>query len=176
MSDTEFPYTVNDLDEKWQFISPAGRLETVTRITTTPAGLFTLVWTDKTTDLGWLLRSSQGVHAYPPRPLMPADPTLFLRMIDAKATSTCRARMWVVLAAKTARFPWSDSTDMSVHAEYLGKGLGWRVMHRGVTDASFQLESEPFPDKASARARVKELMRLLGKGLNLKVGPDMPSE
>lgn len=164
--------TADRLGEGWRWLSPANRVETVTRVRWSEHSSYVTIWTDRVRgDPGWWVHGATHVDAAPPDYPSAGTPKV-LRMIDTGRMRNSGSRLWVVLDYEQARWPWSSSwTDMGIHAEHLGQGKGWTVQYRPTAESPIVVED--IPDKAKAKARVAALMRELAKAMDLPIGSDM---
>lgn len=152
---------VSELNIGWKFWSPAGRLETITRMEPTNAGAYWWrIWTEQTGPAwSWRRWADDRVHAIPPNPVAAA----YLRVVDLSARRH-GASMHIVPVENDFDIP--DFKLTLVHAEYLGAGQGWRVTDRpdGGDDAVTE-----YPSKAKAQAALLKAGRTHAKILGLKL-------
>lgn len=162
-------YQVIGLGDGWEFRSPAGRWETVLRVDHDSDVFCSRIWTDHTGTYGWYLPSSREIHAIPPRKVARQD--LVIRLVDRGPSAGDLARMSLIITGLAANFPWAEWEDLPVAAQHLGRGLGWKLLHRpcGVED----LVQEYYDQKFGAKRRMNDLSRLFAHELDVPIGPEI---
>lgn len=153
-------YFVSELNLRWRFWTPAGRVETITAMESDPGEYWWRIWTDKTGPAwSWRRRRDDRVHALPTAP----DHGPRLLFVDlAGANLAGRASMHIVPAFEYQQIP--DFNLTLVWARHRGPGLGWAMTDR--PDGGDEI-STAYTTKAKARTALLAAGRAHAKILGL---------